>query len=259
MAEDDSAPRDSDAVDGELALATALEAGVRTQRSGGYTELVYETMETIARSMGADRVEGSVTSVVVGLTVQVGDWSGTGLRRTPHLGVNFGELSALDRLARDAPGRDRARLGEDLAAIVPRAYPSTLVLPMLGVACGSFAAMFGADLPGIVLAAFGGFAGALVRYLLSRGGFKPFIYCLCAAFVASSIVAVGADLTTTLNHALAASVLFLVPGVPLLNGAADLLATHYLNGLVRLTMSLMIVLASGIGVLLAVSLWPVAR
>ena len=101
--------------------------------------------------------------------------------------------------------------------------------------------------------------GALVRYLMSRAGFKPFMYCLCAAFAASGVVAMFGDRTTTLNHALAASILFLVPGVPLLNGAADLLATHYLNGLVRLTMSLMIVLSSGIGVLLALTLWPVGN
>jgi uncharacterized membrane protein YjjP (DUF1212 family) len=86
---------------------------------------------------------------------------------------------------------------------------------------------------------------------------KPFVSVTSAAFVAALIVAGGAellDLGTATEPALAAATLFLVPGVPMLNGTADLLNAHYLNGVVRLAMSLVIVTSAAVGLLAAVTL-----
>ncbi len=241
----------------ELTLQTALEAGVRVQTAGGYTARVYETMDGIATALGAERVEGSVSSVVVGLTVHQGGASRTAFRRTAHIGVNFTELSELAQLTRDAPGMSIAEVRAQLAQIstTERRYPMPFVLAMLGVACAAFAALFGADTPGILIAGLGGGVGAYVRHGMAGRRFKPFLFCSAAAFASTSVVTLMTAVTDTPNQALAACVLYLVPGVPLLNGTADLLATHYLNGIVRLTMSFVIVLASGVGASLALGLW----
>jgi uncharacterized membrane protein YjjP (DUF1212 family) len=240
----------------ETALQTALEAGVRTQMSGGYTARVHDTMQAVATAMGVPRTESSVSSVVVGLTVHRGGWSRTAFQRTPRIGINFSELSALSQLTRDAPGMSPHQIRQRLDAIetTEHRYPLPLILVMLGVACGGLAALFGADVPGILAAAIGGYAGAAVRHQMAQWKYQPFIFCLAAAFASTSIVLVLAPVTGTLNPALAACVLYLVPGVPLLNGTADLIGGHYLNAVVRLTMSLVIVLASGIGVALALGL-----
>ena len=74
----------------------------------------------------------------------------------------------------------RARLAEIESH--QRRYPQPLVLVMLGVSCAAFAAMFGADPVGILLAGLGGFLGAWTRHALLHRRFKPFIYCLFAAF-----------------------------------------------------------------------------
>lgn len=253
----DPAQLDPERANLEATLRTALEAGVRVQMSGGYTARVYDTMEAIATALGADRVDGSVSSVVVGLTVHRGGWSRTAFQRTPHIGVNFSELSALSALTKRAPDLTPEEIRSRLDEIesTERRYPPTLVLPMLGLACAAFAALFGADAAGMVLAGLGGFAGAAVRHLLTGQHYKPLIFCLAAAFTSTSVVTVSQAWTTTPSEALAACVLYLVPGVPLLNGTSDLLATHYLNGLVRLSMSMIIVLASAIGVGMALGLW----
>ena len=47
---------------------------------------------------------------------------------------------------------------------------------------------------------------------------------------------------------MAASVLFLIPGVPFINGAADLFSTHYLNGMVRIMMGIIFVIGIATGV-----------
>lgn len=248
---------DPNRADLETALHTALEAGVRVQMSGGYTARVYNTMERIAKAMGAEQADPSVTSIVVGLTVHSHGWSRTAFHRTPHIGINFAELSALSQLSKRADDYAPAELRQQLEAIehAEKRYPVVLVLPMLGLACASFAALFGADLPGIAIAGLAGALGAWTRHLLASKKFKPFIFCLAAAFVSISVVQLFSSQTATLSQALAACVLYLVPGVPLLNGTADLLTGHYLNSLTRLTMSMVIVLSSAIGAALALSLW----
>ena len=55
----------------------------------------------------------------------------------------------------------------------------------------------------------------------------------------------------TQEAAMAASVLFLIPGVPLINGASDLFHTNYLNGMVRIMMGLLFVIGIAVGVSLA--------
>lgn len=50
---------------------------------------------------------------------------------------------------------------------------------------------------------------------------------------------------------MAASVLFLIPGVPLINGAADLFHANYLNGMVRIMMGVVFVVGIAVGVSLA--------
>lgn len=248
---------DPNRADLEIALHTALEAGVRVQMSGGYTARVYNTMERFAKAMGAQQADPSVTSIVVGLTVHSDGWSRTAFHRTPHIGINFSELSALSQLSKRADKYSPDELREQLASIehAEKRYPIGLILPMLGVACASFAALFGADLAGIAIAGLAGAVGAGVRYVLVQKHFKPFIFCLAAAFASISVVELLSSQTATVSEALAACVLYLVPGVPLLNGTADLLTGHYLNSLTRLTMSIVIVLASAIGAALALSLW----
>jgi uncharacterized membrane protein YjjP (DUF1212 family) len=105
-----------------------------------------------------------------------------------------------------------------------------------------------------LLAGLGGAAGAVVRYLMVSRHYFPFLFCLVAAFVSMSVVIAGRSFTDTLAPAQAACVLYLVPGVPLLNGTADLLTGHYLNGVVRLTNATIIVLSSAVGLSIALTL-----
>lgn len=241
----------------EEALDIALEAGVRVQMSGGATQRVGATMDRVAHALGVDHCEPSVSSVVVGLTVERDGHAATAFRRTPHIGINMAELSALSEFSRNAaelrPEAVRAAL-EEIEGTARR-YPAPLVMLLLGVACGAFAGLFGAGIGGILLAAVAGGAGATVRHLLVGRHYLPFVAVVAAAFASTSIAALLASWTDTPDTAVAACVLYLVPGVPLLNGANDLLTTHYLNGLVRLTSAALIVLAAATGVAVALRIW----
>ena len=250
-------PDDPQRAELEAILQTSLEFGMRVQMSGGYTARVRDSMQRVALGLGAERAETWVSSGSIGLAVNRGGWSRTSVRTTPAIGVNFTELSLLSRLSRAASGMSVDEVREQLATIadLDRRYPLPLVLVMLGVSCGSFAALFGSNLVGIVLATVGGFAGASVRHFLMSRRFKPFIYCLFAALVSASVVLAFSGWTQTADVAATASILFLVPGVPLLNGTADLLTSNYLNGVVRLTRASVILLASALGFALALAIW----
>lgn len=247
----------------EEILQTSLDFGVRVQMSGGYTARVRDSMQRVALSLGAEKAHTWVSSGSIGLTASRDGVSHTSMITTPSMGVNFTELSELSRLSRDAedltPAQVRTRLGQIKAT--QRAYPTPVVIAMLGIACGSFAGIFGANAAGIVLAAAGGAGGALLRTWLMAKGFKPFIYCLFSAFLSVSIVLGVHRLTgfdATVDQSAVASILYLVPGVPMLNGTADLLTSNYLNGVARLTRASVILLGAALGFTMGFIVWGYA-
>lgn len=241
----------------EVLLQTCLEVGIRTQMSGGYTARVRNSMQRVALAYGAEQAETWVSSGSIGIAVKMGGWTRTSVRTTPAIGVNFTELSQLSQLAKSADKLSLTEFRTRLEIIESQArnYPQWLVLLMLGVSCASFAALFGADTVGIVTAGIGGFLGSFVRTQMLHQRFKPFIYSFFAALVAASVVLAAQSYISHVQQAVTASILFLVPGVPLLNGTADLLTSNYLNGVVRLTRASVILMGATLGLAFALMLW----
>jgi uncharacterized membrane protein YjjP (DUF1212 family) len=240
----------------EEILQLSLETGLRVQISGGDTSRVYETMRRVATGLGADQVEPSLSSTTLHLTVHKGGWSRTAMRHTASVGINFSELTDLSRLSRQVAGLSTAEFRERLEAVERREkrFSPALVMPMLGLSCAGFAALFGADSAGIAIAGVAAAIGATLRHVMAKATFKPFLFSQAAAFVSVILVLLMQTWTQTQNEVLAACALYLVPGVPLLNGTSDLLNGQYLNGLGRLTMSTVIVLGAAIGIAVALLL-----
>lgn len=242
------------------ALDASLELGELIQLSGGHTSRVVEHMERLALSLGAEECHPAVSSLNLSMTVLAGGQLLSGGRHAVHLGINFAALTALERLVYDTEAlglsaeQVRARLL--LIRSARPEYPHWMVMLALGGSGAAFAAMFGATAVGIALTFLGTWAGAWIRLLTVKARQKPFICIGSAAFVSALIVALGTNLLSVdqVDPALAASTLFLVPGVPMLNGTADLLSAHYLNGVVRLTMSAVIVACAAVGLGAAVAL-----
>lgn len=71
-----------------------------------------------------------------------------------------------------------------------------------------------------------------------------------SAFVASMVASVSLPLGWTPNVALGTSVLYLIPGVPLINGFIDIVEGHTLTGTSRLIQAflLIICIAAGLSV-----------
>lgn len=243
------------------ALDLSLEVGELVQLSGGHTTRTVDHMERMATALGAEECHAAISSVNVAMTVAGDGQRLTAGRHAAHMGINFSTLTAVRHLVADteahalSPSQVRARL--TLIRNAGAVYPTWLVMAALGGSSAAFAALFGAGALGVALTFTGGWAGAWVRHLLVSRHQKPFVSVTSAAFVAAFLVAGAArllDLGAEASPALAASTLFLVPGVPMLNGTADLLTAHYLNGVVKLAMSAVIIASAAVGLSAAVTL-----
>jgi uncharacterized membrane protein YjjP (DUF1212 family) len=244
------------------ALDLSLECGELVQLCGGHTTRTVDTMERMARALGAQQCHAAISSINVAISVTADGHTLSAGRHAGHLGINFSTLTAIKHLVQDTEdgrlGAAEVRRRLDAIRGAPPVYPPWLVMVMLGGSGAAFAALFGAGATAIALVLASGWAGGWTRFLLVRRHQPPFVSVGSAAFVAAFVVAVGAHLlglsAEQTSPALAASTLFLVPGVPLLNGTADLLTTHYLNGLVKLAMSAVIVASAAVGRTVAVTL-----
>jgi uncharacterized membrane protein YjjP (DUF1212 family) len=143
---------------------------------------------------------------------------------------------------------------------MPRSYNRWLVVIMVGLACAAFSRLFGGDwiIFGIT---FGASAVAMfLRQVLIHNYFNPLLVVVACAFAAGGLASTAGlfNLSDQPETALAAAVLLLVPGVPLINAAQDLIRGHLVTGITRGFTGLLISLAIALGLLLAISLTGVS-
>ena len=77
--------------------------------------------------------------------------------------------------------------------------------------------------------------------------YNHYLIFVSSAFVASLCASVSLIFDTTSEIALATSVLFLIPGVPLINGVIDIVEGYILTGFARLVNAVMLIICIAIG------------
>ena len=170
--------------------------------------------------------------------------------KIPALPISFernSDLSALswdaldDRLSLD---EIRRRYGELIDK--PRIDP-IFVLVTVGLANASFCRLFGGDwtAAGIVFTAT--LVGFAARQRMQAHGVNHFLIFIISAFMASLCASAALRFDCTAETALATSVLYLVPGVPLINGVIDIVEGHILIGFSRLINALLLIICIAIG------------
>lgn len=238
-------------------LDLALTAGILSHQSGGDTARTSAIIRRVAVSLGAQKADTVISSINIGVTVEKDNLRETAFRKAPHMGANFSMLTAVEHaVAELEEGRVDAASIESMFAEITRTpllYPRWLVATLVGLACGGFAALFGGDVPAILCTTIGSGLGMSLRLFLHKRHYVPFMFATASSFLAVLVTGLLAKIaqTPTSEAAMAASVLFLIPGVPFINGAADLFHTNYLNGIVRIMMGIVFVIGIAVGVSLA--------
>ena len=238
----------------------SLWAGQMLLQHGATSQRVEESVHRIGTGLGCDWLDILVSPNVISITASSGSEFRTKLRRVTKLGVDLGKVTAVNSLSRQINSgqldRFKTRLALEKIDRTPQSYNRWLVVFMVGLSCAAFSRLFGGDwiIFGIT---FGAAAVAMfLRQLLTRHHFNPLLVVVACAFVAGSLAS-SAGLFSIGNQpetALAAAVLLLVPGVPLINSAQDLIRGHMVTGMARGFTGLLISLAIALGLLLALSL-----
>ena len=122
-----------------------------------------------------------------------------------------------------------------------------LVLLLVGFANASFCKLFGGDLisMGIVFSAT--ITGFYLKQQMQKKKLNHYIVFIVSAFVASLCASTALIFDTTSEIAMATSVLYLVPGVPLINGVIDIVEGYVLTGFARLTEASLLIVSIAIG------------
>ena len=118
---------------------------------------------------------------------------------------------------------------------------------LVGFANASFCALFGGDWTARLIVFSATLIGFYINQIMQKKKINHYLVFIVSAFVASMVASSALTLETTAEIAIATSVLYLVPGVPLLNGVIDIVEGHVLTGCTRLIQALLLVLCISVG------------
>lgn len=168
----------------------------------------------------------------------------------PSLPISFEHNARLSALSWEAVDEHlsleqvQQRYQQILAA--PRTHP-LFVLIMVGLANASFCRLFGGDLPAMGIVFWSTVVGFICKQKLIDEHVNHYIAFVVSAFVASLCTSISLIFNTDSEIALTTSVLYLVPGVPLINGVIDIVEGYVQTGFSRLVEALLLIGCIGWG------------
>ncbi|MGL4347738.1 MAG: threonine/serine ThrE exporter family protein [Chitinophagaceae bacterium] len=242
--------------------ALLLDVGTALLNSGASCARILVTINRIATTYNY-AVHTSITPKTISLSLHNEDDTivlFNGLRSIIAQGVNFMTIASISQLSWKAIEQNLTiqEVKEKLQKILltPH-YPRYIVLFFVSLAGSSFCYTFNGNIQAMIITFCATFVGLFVRQEAAKHKFNPYICVFLGAFAASLFS--GAFIDTGKNiyeeHAFATSVLFLIPGVPLINCITDLIDGNILNGIVRGVNALMFAFAIALGLLSAILIY----
>ncbi len=240
----------------DRALVVLLRFGAAMMHSGDTAFRVRDAMRRLAQALGVERLEVELSTGSLTATAWIAGAAATLAREIGPPGVDASRIAALEALSlRAAPGLDVATLEAELDRI-EKAPPLHGLLPValsMAVASTAFSYLNGGDLLATGAAAVSGGIGQAARTLLSRRGFNQFAMTALCAVLASGLyclIVIGFGVRTfAFVHAIGfiSSVLFLVPGFPLVAGLLDVTQHQTTAGITRLFYGVLLTLSAACG------------
>ncbi|WP_256009683.1 threonine/serine ThrE exporter family protein [Desertivirga xinjiangensis] len=231
--------KEKDKIDINALGATLLDVGALLMISGASTGRIRNTISRIAASFGCN-ADMLISQRTLMLNVHNGkdDRFFNSLKRTSVHGINFSVLSGISRMSWLIAEKNwtiaEVNLEVKRLAGLPH-YPRAWVLILVGIAGAAFCRLAGGGLFDMFMVFLGSLLGLAVRQKAAKMRFNPYI-CVYFAALTSALIA-GIPLKFGIGdaqeHAFATSVLFLIPGVPLINSFSDMIDGNLQNGLIR--------------------------
>lgn len=229
-------------------------------QSGAEASVIERVVHRLGTGMGADWLDVLISPNAVTISVSSGGEFRTRTRRIIPAPTNLSTLADIAALSRRTKRTrvTRAEIRAELARISAEGplYNRWLMIVVIGLSCGAFSQLFGGDAAAFAITWLAASVAMFVRQTLTRMYFNGILVTIVTAFVAGIIASLLAlsGMSETPRAALASSVLLLVPGVALINGAEDLIKGYVVTGLARAVQGALVSLAIAIGLLTAVSI-----
>lgn len=242
--------------------ALMLSAGTGSSR-------VRQSMRRAAAALGMERLQALVTLREI---VTTATWRGifrTQVVEVPPPGVNAARLAELEELTRRLPEGTTADELNALLDVVerrPSLYGTKRLVLAAAIACMAFAFLNNGGWAECLVVAVAAACGRLVQLALARRRVNQLAAVLVTAAVACGVyVAVTAAIrgldpgaSGLRASAFTSSILFLVPGFPMMTAALDLARSDLASGIQRLTYAALIIFAAGLGAWMVVAVTDVS-
>ena len=250
----DPSPADSSL---EEDLRVVLRLGLLLLRSGTTNFRVTQTMNRLAAKLRIETLETHVTLNGVIATAERAGRVATLVRENVLIGVNADRLAVLRRLTAEIEvGANSAAIDarlDEVERLAPlHALPVTAIA--VGFACGGFASLNGGDFTTCCMAGASAAVGQALRTVLLRWRLNQLIVtAVCAAVAAALYWAIARNPWWASQGRLddaagfISSVLFVIPGFPLVTALLDLIRLHFSSGLTRIGYVFMLLLAGSAG------------
>ncbi|MFI3302950.1 MAG: threonine/serine exporter family protein [Rikenellaceae bacterium] len=234
-----------------------LEIATTLMGAGAHTSRVVNNASRMAESFG---YEVYFTIFQKTMTIMVRDYetheSITMVRPSKHIALNFRLVAELSSLSWDTydlnltPSQAREQYEQIVAQ---KRMSRWLVLFLVACANASFCRLFGGDIVGMGMVFTSTLCAFFVRQEMMNRHMNHSIIFIIAAFISSFIAGLGVYFGwgETPSIALATSVLFLIPGVPLINSIMDLMEGHVLVGIARMVNATILIISITIGFIIS--------
>lgn len=184
----------------------------------------------------------------------------TRVQNIPPYIINFSIISAISKASWHALTENWTleQIFDEIEKIKKiKRYPRIVILIAVSLAGAGFCNIFKGDYLNMLVSFVSTFFGLFIFQQTHQLKYNLYIRIFLGSLIASVTASLGIlyHIGTHPQAALATSILFLVPGVALINSFSDLLDNNILNGVVRFTTGLMTVLAMAIGLFLAMYLF----
>lgn len=238
-----------------------LDVGVFLMASGAHCGRVASNIERFAEAWG---FHADINPTYTGLTVSVYEKNNptnmvTQYKSTPAQKVNLNVLTEVSRLSWEAMELDLSpeeALTRFEAIKEQPGYDYRVMSIAVGLACACLCLLAGGNYLNMLLTFAAACAGSLLRFAILKMKFNLMISVVIAAFVTTMIAGLGViyHIGTSPEAALAMSVLYLIPGVPMLNTIIDLIEGYLSSSLARGLFSSFVLLCIAAGMTLGITL-----
>lgn len=229
---------------------------------GATAQRIQDSVSCLARYLGC-RVETLVSYDALLITVNDGEGFRTRIDSAREVaGLNLLGVSRVSQLLRDLPHSQPSakELEQTLCAIRDAPHSHRVALQALAAGCAGvgFCIVNGGDTASWLCSFVAGAFIFAIRRPLAAWKFNIHLTLFAIALTGSFWAALFARLMQTATPAIAlvGPVLFLVPGVPIINGGIDVVRNHVTIGIARVGFALAVTVALCLGVGLTASILP---